>query len=633
MFTNNRKTIGVFAENVKGEFPNKLCQGISAEARKAGYNVAVFSPFGNYGQNMHFYKGDRQLYQMPEYEDFDGVIMALDTMEDPESRKAVLTQVRQRCHCPVVSIREVISGANNLLVDNTTCMEGIIRHFIEEHGFTRICFMTGPEDHWDARERLNCFRREMLQHELPVEDHQIFYGDFWKNKGKEACDWFLAVPERPQVIICANDYMALAVASELIGRGYRVPEDICVSGYDGFQDTLNFTPSITTMAVPFEKMGKKAVEIIIEKQDTPNQTEDYYFETEVIRRESCGCIRGNKEEIVQTRREWHERIKEDQNRELQFCFMSIQLGEFHSIEGITDQLAYFVYDVEGFDRYCLCLCENLEEKRDFYNYTDFMEMRVFVDEKKGGSGALRTSFRRKDLLPDSVVGEEPQVWYFLPVHFEDYCYGYEAFRFKEEETTGRLYLQWNTNVGNKIRDILTHRKMQQLIAELENMYDKDALTSLYNRHGMEKHGGRVVQAAAEREQALFVASLDLDDMKYINDTYGHIEGDFALKTVAQLIREVCPEDGIGVRSGGDEFLLIAGNLSDEQGDAILKAIEVKLSAFNSNAQKPYAINVSAGSVNRVPRPDESIERFIKESDAVMYEVKVAKKAKRGQTVR
>lgn len=632
MFSNKRKTIGVFVENTKSEFQNELCQGIAQKSKELGYNVAVFSPFGNYGQNLRFYRGDRQLYELPPYESFAGVIMALDTMEDPESRKAVLTQVRKRCKCPVVSIREVISGANNLLVDNTTCMEGIIRHFIEEHGFTRICFMTGPADHWDAQERVNCFKREMTHHELPIEDHQIFYGDFWKNKGKEACDWFLDVEERPQAILCANDYMALAVTSELIGRGYRIPEDICVSGYDGLQDTLNFTPSVTTMAVPFEKMGIKAVDIIEEKQQTPDEVDDYYFEAEVIRRESCGCIRGNKEEIVQTRREWHEQIEMDQNREMQFCFMSIHLGEYKTVEEIVDRIAYFVYDVEGFDRYCLNLCENLEEKSEFVGYSDTMEMRIFVDEQEGGHGPIRVSYKREELLPAVASGEEPQMWYFCPVHFEDYCYGYEAFRFKDD-VTGNLYLQWNTNVGNKIRDILNRNKMHSLIAQLEEMYDKDALTGLYNRHGMEKYGTDIIQLASEREQSLFVASLDLDDMKHINDTFGHIEGDFALKTIAQLISEVCPEEGIAVRSGGDEFILIARDLTDQQAVTMLKTFGQKLSTFNGNGQKPYEIHASAGFVNRIPKPDESIERFIKESDVMMYEEKTKYKEKRGGRVR
>ena len=88
-----------------------------------------------------------------------------------------------------------------------------------------------------------------------------------------------------------------------------------------------------------------------------------------------------------------------------------------------------------------------------------------------------------------------------------------------------------------------------------------------------------------------------------------------------------------MRSGGDEFLIIVRNLPEEQADSLLPTIFIKLDTLNKNGQKPYEIHASAGYVNRVPMPDESIERFIKESDAKMYENKVENKARRGQTVR
>ena len=59
-------------------------------------------------------------------------------------------------------------------------MEGLIDHFVKEHGMKKLCFMTGPKDHWDAQERLLCFKRKMDEYGLSYGEHQIFYGDFWK---------------------------------------------------------------------------------------------------------------------------------------------------------------------------------------------------------------------------------------------------------------------------------------------------------------------------------------------------------------------------------------------------------------------------------------------------------------------
>ena len=59
MFSNSRKTIGVFLEQAGNEFQNRLCQGVITKAQELGYNVAVFSGYGNYGQNGRYFVGDQ----------------------------------------------------------------------------------------------------------------------------------------------------------------------------------------------------------------------------------------------------------------------------------------------------------------------------------------------------------------------------------------------------------------------------------------------------------------------------------------------------------------------------------------------------------------------------------------------
>lgn len=632
MFSNNRKTIGVVLERSLGEFQNRLCRGILSKAEELGYNVAVFSSYGNYGQNDRYFAGDQHLWELPPYEDLDGMILALDTMDETVSRENVLRHVKDRCSCPIVSIREIVECANNLLVDNTTCMEGIMDHFVRDHGMTRLCFMTGPEDHWDARERLDCFLRKMKEYGLPVEEHQYFWGDFWKNKGKEACDWFLAEGRKPEAILCANDYMALAVASELINRDFRIPEDICVSGYDGMGATLSFTPSITTVTVPFFDMGQKAVNLIDAKQDRPQECENVYFQTVVKKRESCGCMDSGGRETILLRRKFYEDENVAGNREMQFHFMSIHLGECHSMEEVGVFIPYYIYNIEGIRSYGICLNENLLERTEFAHYSDRMELRVAIREGQS-INPVCVPFDRKELLPAMMTGEEPQSWYFTPVHFQDQCYGYEAIRFFDQQSTGKLYLYWNIIMGNQIQDILTYQKMQGLIGQLEDMYDRDALTGMYNRRGFENYGNPMFDEAKREGELIFLAIVDMDGMKQINDNYGHIEGDFALRKVCEAIGHACPVEAIQARTGGDEFEIIARGVTEAQGLSFLHEMEKYLDAFNDSGQKQYEIHASCGYACRIPLPDDTMERFIKESDAIMYENKVKNKTRRGDTLR
>ncbi len=273
------KRLVCFLERSASEFQNRLCQGIITGAKEIGYNVAVFSDYGNYGQNHRYFIGDQTLWELPPYEELDGVVLALDTMEEIVSREHVIKNIRERCHCPIVSIRELLVGANNLLVDNSSCMEGLIDHFVKEHGMKKLCFYDRTKKTTGMHRRgFFVLNVKWMNMDFPMVSIRFFLWRFLENKGKEACDWFLAEGEpQPEGIICANDYMATAVASELIRRGYRIPQDIAVSGYDGMRSTLSFTPCITTATVPFFEMGRRAVQIIDKKAGLPGKSGECVF--------------------------------------------------------------------------------------------------------------------------------------------------------------------------------------------------------------------------------------------------------------------------------------------------------------------------------------------------------------------
>ena len=93
-------------------------------------------------------------------------------------------------------------------------------------------------------------------------------------------------------------------------------------------------------------------------------------------------------------------------------------------------------------------------------------------------------------------------------------------------------------------------------AQLYSLYVKDALTAIYNRHGFyDELRNRIAKLAGKRKM-LFMASVDLDQLKLINDHYGHIEGDFAIRSIAQAISDTAVEvDGICARFGGDEYVM------------------------------------------------------------------------------
>lgn len=632
MFHNGRKTIGVFAENMSSEVQHKVCDGIIREAMAKGYNVALFSSQGSYGQSHLFCVGDMQIFQLPPYEDLAGAILILDTMDQKENSQKVVNIVKSRCRCPVISIRMTIPGIPTVLVDNLTCLEGVIRHVIEFHKPKRVCFMTGPKDHFDAIERLNSFKNLMEEYHLPIDDHQIFYGDFWTLRAAEACDHFLSGPEKPDAILCANDHMAVSVASELIKRGYRIPDDIIVTGYDGLDYGLSFSPSITTAEAPLEEMGQKSVQLIDAKLTRGVTPRTVFMKSKLCLRESCGCLKGHDIRLLSTRRNQYEMLQQNSHKSTVFSYMSIQLAEFSTLEGISDILGSYMHHFADLRSFLVCINRDMDVDHKMFRYTSNMDARVaYVN----GEMVPRANvpFQKKDLLPKEFASPEPQAWFFLPLHFLDYTMGYEAFRFQDSHPAGITSFQFDVMLSNAIYETLIYAKMQKMIGELQNSSLHDSLTGLYNRGAFTTYGGQMFRLAHETKKPVFVAVLDMDNLKQINDIYGHTEGDYALKRVASTISKCCNDQYIFARTGGDEYYVIGQEDSEETVIRCLTDIDAELNAFNQEKKKEYEIHASSGYYYDVPGDADVLDDFVKVADRFMYHNKLENKKRRGELLR
>lgn len=632
MFSNGRKTIGLFIFNTFGDYQNQICRGMSDRAQQLGYNLAIFSSYGGYGTNMDYYKGEVEIFDLPSYDEFAGIVLAFDTFTIPEAKDRVLEHIKESASCPIVSLREQLVGVNNILVDEHSSMEGIIRHVIDGHGKKDIAFMTGTKGRYDAEARFQCFRNVMQEYGYPIGEHRVFYGDFWKGKGREACDWFAADGKYPEAIICANDFMALSVIDELYERGIRVPDDVIVVGYDGVDEGIVYSPSLTSVNVDFKYMAHEAVNVVDRHQDD-ERVEDVYVPLHVQERESCGCLEPGHSSTLAQRCLRHKAASRKENLEMQFSFMAIDFSEVSTIKQMHEVISKYIYNIDDFKDYFICLHEDIEDHRlESRGYSDEMHVRMGMKERLD-MGEVDIPFKKNLLLPEEMCSDEPQSFFFYPLHYQAQTYGYEVYSFLNNDNCGVAYVRWNIAVSNAIHNILSQKKMNDLIEELENMYIQDVLTGLYNRRGFEKYGRMQFLKAKAKGTMICVIGIDLDGLKPVNDIYGHHEGDSALRAVGYAIQEATVQGQIGARIGGDEFEVIFPCESEEDVKKWVRIFEKSLDAFNQKSRKPYDVHASWGYKCGIPDAGDTIESYMNESDDIMYKNKIANKKKRNEELR
>lgn len=632
MYSNGRKTIGLFIFNLQGAFQREICQNIAIRTEQLGYNLAVFSSFGGYGQNEQHAIGEMAIFDLPDYEHLAGMIVAMDTFNIDETSKRVLEHIRKDVKCPVVSLREPMSGVSNVLIDEKYSIEEITRHIIEHHGKKRIAFMTGPKGRRVAEERLEYFRKTMEEYHLPVDESQVFYGDFWKYKGEEACDWFLQNGEYPEAILCGNDYMAMAVINALYARGIHVPDDIIVTGYDDLQESIIHSPTLTTVHVDFADMANQAVDLVDRHQED-NEIEDVFVKTRITLRESCGCMEKGDNSIFSQRCKQHNAVAVNDNMEMQFSFMTIDFGKIYEVDKLQSVVDYYIWNLDNINNYFLCLRNDIGEvKEGSSKYSNEVNVRIAMMDRKN-QGEINVPFDRGTLIPEQFTGEEPQCYYFLPIHFQNTSFGYEAYNFLEAGNEPKIFVRWNIAVSNAIENALNHTRMSDLIFELENMYVQDVLTGLYNRRGFEKYARMQFSQARAKDSTVCVIGIDMDGLKPINDIYGHHEGDSALRSVGYAIQEAKVPGQIGARIGGDEFEVIFPCVDEGDVKNWIRIFERSLDKYNQKSGKPYEVHASWGYKVAVPTANDTIESFMKESDNIMYRNKIENKKKRKEALR
>lgn len=181
--------------------------------------------------------------------------------------------------------------------------------------------------------------------------------------------------------------------------------------------------------------------------------------------------------------------------------------------------------------------------------------------------------------------------------------------------------QQKTNQQLEYTLSVLHEKNRQL----SKISTIDELTELKNRRGFMTETQAVITSSINRNQRAILLFADMDNLKIVNDRFGHENGDFALRTIATALKSSMRNDDIIGRIGGDEFVAFALLGNQQSADTIPNRIHARLAAMNEECDKPYYIDVSIGYVDFICSEDSNIQTLLKQADIALYEAKSHKR--------
>ncbi len=754
---NQRPTVGLFISDLENAYTYNLYMGAMDAAKRSDTNLVIFpgkSPKAPYEFDYQF----NAIYELPSPDNIDALILATGTITNFLSNEEFEAFYKRYEGIPLVSISIPLSGISSVLIDNKVGLKKAFSHLIKDHGLRRIAFIRGPESNIEAQERYLVYKEALKENDIEFDPALVCEGDFSFYSASKAINELLEERKvRFDAVSAANDEMALSVMQKLQNRGFRIPADVAILGFDNVESAKFSTPSLTTVSQPIYEQAQKAFQIaldMIHGHSTVNHT----LETQLVIRESCGCMsqlvkaidlhsfRKKKRSVcndAEIRRKYsfedrsfindkmpellnelyelsaafpgmEKKCNSLKNRFVEMLssehveeddilmFQSLVTDLRHNLLYMTDDPEMVVRLEDFFHQARVIFMESalkLNAKKSALHQKDFRGLRVILNLLL--SNVYNRNKTLKTIIPqlksmgisscyiylyeNSYVHGRAKPWKFPRTIKLAMSYGHpilpekllktaaiatknilkkELFTadkrytavvlplFYMEEQLGFLVteidfidsllfeslvveiscalklmylMKSRRDIEEKLRNALI--ELEEYNQQLNDISQTDELTGLLNRRGFLNYSRHDLNVSRrmERDGLLFFA--DLDGLKKINDTYGHEEGDNAIKAVAVILRKTFREVDILSRIGGDEFTIFTINTSMGMTSDFRKRIYDLLDEYNRTSGKPYKVSISIGAVPFSAKGTENIESLLNRADKMLYEQKRLKKMK------
>lgn len=265
------------AENIFNDlYFSRIIQGFSSECNTLEYAMMLWLAEAN---------NDHQLTpKIPGQGLIDGVVVSAPLIDDP------ILSIIEASGLPCVLVgHHPASTLNCIDIDNIQAAHLATNHLLTCSGFrTRPATIAGPRESIAGRDRLLGYAQALKNAGLPYDSELVIECDFSETSGYYAMQALLA--KRPDCVFAASDLMATGAYRAIRERGLRIPDDITIIGFDDLTMAAQLDPALTTVRQPVQKIGAKAVSMLVNLLQKPGgPIEQYLIEPELIIRSSCGC--------------------------------------------------------------------------------------------------------------------------------------------------------------------------------------------------------------------------------------------------------------------------------------------------------------------------------------------------------
>lgn len=611
----NRKIIALCIAGISEMTSYNFIVTLNEKITKLGYTLFVYATTTELGDYISSVDGQAAVFELMDFNIIDALIVFGDKIKDTAVVDSIID--RAKAHgTPVAVLGGERPGCTRLAFDHACGFEMLTRHIVEEHKISTIHFLAGGKGNSYSEQRINALKKVMNENNIPFDESMISYCSFCYEPAENAVNSLIDSNNIPDAVICANDIMAMAAVGVFAKRGIKVPDDVIVTGYDGISEIEFTAPRITSVNCSYQAIAEKLAELLPDIIDGKLKNRSFDVKPELILSESCGCSSRDPINAAEYMNLLNDRLYRYSAESTELAELSAKMlvcDSFEQISALMDGKLF--YDVS-------CIL-NKDCTDETVSPLDYDRTKGFIDEESlliyentDVVPFIPHTFNSKEIIPHlDYFMERDRFFIFTSLHYLDTPIGYLCFYFREQvyESFLRIPQVINT-LNNGIGGYRNIKHKNYLMNKIDEMYRTDTLTGLLNRRGFSLEYQRLLDSDPDR--SLTVVLADLDRLKYINDNFGHEDGDIAIRATADALRAACPDDALCVRFGGDEMIAVCkGSLDIVE---LKKKFHGFFTEFNANSDKSYTISASIGAYCYECARGLGMNELIECPDRLMY---------------
>ena len=582
------------------------------------YNYSEFSGYPNYT--------GYSIYKLINYEDYNGIIILADLINNVRVLEKERLRILQS-GTPAVSINASLNGISCIKVNNYSGAYELVDHLIKKHGAKNLAHLSGRETSVEIAERYKAFRFALQDNNIKINMDQVhtITTSSYTDAYEFGIDYFKTGNPLPDAFVCANDLIALGLINAANESGVKVPEQLKIVGYDNLLEGQCSTPALTSVDGKASLLGSEAVKFLFaQKKDVEN----IKIQSSAVYRNTCGCDYAadcSEQSKFSTEILAETKSKDDFTQQLQV--LDEVFTESADVFTLLTNLEIFFARSHKFEGSDFCIFLKSDWSSVLINSAESLPLNLSYGQNvqsivsiQGGIKYPREIINTRDLIPSKMHSAENNIFVFLPIYNHSYVHGYYVTKNNLAMIKNRFGYNWSRNFGNSIERFRKRNMYKQMSQQFLRLSTRDALSGMLNRVGLEKLAKPFYAQNKKNGLTTVLFFVDINKMKLINDNFGHLHGDLAVKTISAAIMEVIPKNWLPIRYGGDEFLVV-GNSKNYNGEDYCQIITERIRKKTSIMRLPYILSASVGTYSVPASSSLTLEEAVEKVDDIMYQVK------------